>query len=303
VSGDGYRGRIAPSPTGLLHIGHAVTFWTAQERAAQHGGELILRVEDLDRERCRSEYGLALLEDLRWAGLCWSAGPDVGGPEAPYVQSERNYFHIWDELRRSGFLYPCACSRRDVLSAVAAPHAAQEEEPLYPGTCRPPDPTVPTAYTAHTPRGVNWRFRVPDRETLRFQDGARGEHEAVAGRDFGDFIVWRKDDIPAYQIAVVADDAGMRITEVVRGADLLLSTFRQILLYRALGIPAPAFYHVPLVVNEKGERLAKRDAALSLRALRQSGVSADELRERWFVPAASEVPAVSRSSGDRWRSH
>ena len=272
-----YRGRFAPSPTGFLHLGHARTFRTAWERARAAGGRLVLRIEDIDGERCKPEFREAIEEDLRWFGLTWDEGPGCGGPYAPYIQSERRdyYLEIRERLRAGGFLYPCRCSRRDVLTALGAPHAG-DEEPNYPGTCRPESQqTAPPIAT-----GVHWRFRVPDGERLTFTDGAMGPQSAVAGVDFGDFVVWRRDDVPAYQLAVVADDAAMRITEVVRGADLLLSTFRQLLLYRALGLEAPSFYHAPLVLDPvTGERLAKRHASLSLRQLRAGGGNAAGFEE------------------------
>ena len=275
-----YRGRLAPSPTGFLHLGHARTFWTAQQRAREAGGTVILRVEDIDGPRCKPEFTEALLEDLRWFGFAWEEGPDCGGPCPPYVQSARfaTYRALLERLRQSGCIYPCRCSRRDVLSALGAPHAG-EEEPNYPGTCRPREQAfiAPAGLT-----DVHWRFRVPHGERMIFTDGALDEQSVVAGVDFGDFVVWRRDDLPAYQLAVVADDAAMGITEVVRGADLLLSTFRQLLLYRALGFTPPAFYHTPLVSDPAtGLRLAKRHAALSLRQLRASGLSPEELRSAW----------------------
>ncbi len=262
-----YRGRLAPSPTGFLHRGHARTFWLAQQRAA--GGTLILRNDDLDRARVRPEFVDAMFEDMRWLGLRWSEGPDVGGPHAPYTQSERLslYRASFERLKAAGFLFPCICSRKDVLTAAGAPHDS-EDEPVYPGTCR--------ARRDH-PLDVNWRFRVPDGETLVFTDGHFGEQRAIAGVDFGDFLVWRKDDLPSYQLACVVDDALMRITEVVRGADLIASTFRQILLFRALGWTAPAFYHCPLVLDETGKRLAKRDASTTLRGLRAAGWTAGQI--------------------------
>ena len=271
-----YRGRIAPSPTGFLHVGHAITFWQAQERARRADGALVLRVEDLDEERCRPEFNQAIVGDLRWFGLKWVEGPDVGGPYAPYVQSARRalYLGAWEKLRAGGFIYPCKCSRRDVLSSAGAPHG-ENDEPLYPGTCRLRASEVAEAAQ---PAGVNWRFRVPDGSALQFLDGRLGQQRAVAGGDFGDFVVWRRDDVPAYQLAVVVDDIAMRITEVVRGADLLVSTFRQLLLYRALGVESPDFYHTPLLTDASGRRLAKRDAALSLRSLRERGVTPEELR-------------------------
>jgi glutamyl-tRNA synthetase len=271
-----YRGRLAPSPTGYLHLGHARTFWIATERAEGAGGALILRNDDLDRARCRPEIVDAMFEDLRWFGFRWSEGPDIGGPHAPYDQSARmpHYVAAFERLRAAGFIYPCTCSRQDVVRALGAPHAG-EEEPVYPGTCRP-NGTLPAVRS-----GVNWRFRVPDGEEISFTDGALGSHREIAGRDFGDFLVWRKDDLPSYQLACTVDDAAMRITEVVRGADLLTSTCRQLLLYRALGIVAPAFYHCPLMTDVNGIRLAKRDDATSLRFLRASGATPEKLRAQF----------------------
>ena len=272
-----YRGRIAPSPTGFLHLGHARTFWIAQERARQAGGTLVLRVEDIDPARCKPEFTQALLEDLRWFGLEWQEGPDCGGPFAPYAQSERMgmYLDFLERLRASGLIYPCRCSRRDVLQASRAPHA-EDEEPVYPGRCRPKE----ASFIA--PAGLNdvhWRFRVPQGEVMRFTDTALGPQTAVAGVDFGDFVVWRRDGAPAYQLAVVADDAAMGMTEVVRGSDLMLSTFRQLLIYRALGLTPPEFHHTELLRDPAtGLRLAKRHAALSLRQLRASGAAPEALR-------------------------
>lgn len=271
-----YRGRLAPSPTGYLHLGHARTFWIAQERCRQAGGTLLLRNDDLDRARCRPEFVTAMLEDLRWFGFSWSEGPDIGGPHAPYDESARLPFYgeIFERLRAAGSIYPCTCSRQDVLRALTAPHAG-EEEPVYPGTCRSASPDRPRT-------GVNWRFRVPDGKTIAFLDGALGLQQQVAGRDFGDFLVWRKDDFPSYQLACTADDDAMRITEVVRGADLVTSTFRQLLLFQALGWAPPAFCHASLMTDEHGVRLAKRHDSLSLRALRASGIQPEEIRERYF---------------------
>lgn len=264
-----YRGRLAPSPTGFLHRGHAATFLTAQARARERAGALVLRIEDLDRQRCRPEFAAALPEDMRWAGLSWQEGPDVGGPFGPYVQSERlpHYRAAWSRLAAGGLVYPCTCSRRDVEHALAAPHAG-EHEPVYPGTCRPAGP-VPV--TARDPGGVNWRFRATEGETIRFLDGCAGPQAFHVGRDFGDFILWRRDGVPAYQLAVVVDDALMKITEVVRGADLLESTAQQLLVYRALGFDPPDWFHCALVTDDRGARLAKRTGAHSLRTLRASG--------------------------------
>jgi glutamyl/glutaminyl-tRNA synthetase len=253
-----------------------MTFWRAQERAGESDGKLVLRVEDLDDDRCRTEFRDAIVEDLHWFGLRWDEGPDVGGSFGPYVQSERReiYLAVWKRLRDAALIYPCTCSRRDVLQSASAPHH-ENEEPVYPGTCRPKGGTISNL---DSPRGWNWRFHVPDGEALQFVDRRLGPQAAIAGADFGDFIVWRKDDVPAYQLAVVADDAAMQITEVVRGADLLLSTFRQLLLYRALGVSAPQFYHTELIKDSTGKRLAKRHDSLSLRELRDSGVDPRQLR-------------------------
>jgi glutamyl-tRNA synthetase len=272
-----YRGRIAPSPTGLMHLGHARTFWRAHQRARESGGVLVLRNDDLDRDRAKKEYVDAFIEDLHWFGIVWEEGPDLGGPCAPYSQSERGaiYQSVFERLRQSGHLFPCFCSRKDIASAVSAPHAA-DDEPVYPGTCR-----NRTAEEVPPGRRASWRFRVPDGETISFQDAAFGELRFIAGRDFGDFVVMRHDGVPSYQLACVADDHEMSITEVVRGADLLVSTARQILLYRALGRPVPAFLHCPLMTDDAGVRLAKRHAALSLRTLREHGRSPEELRAGW----------------------
>jgi len=274
-----YRGRLAPSPTGYLHLGHARTFWIAQQRAQANGGVLVLRNEDLDAMRFKLEFVEAMFEDLKWFGFKWQEGPDCGGPHQPYNQSERVQFHraAFDQLRDSGFLYPCACSRKDIRLAASAPHA-EDDELIYPGTCRPQAGNPKSEI--RNPKS-NWRFRVPDGEIISFVDGHFGPQQFVAGKDFGDFVVWRHDGVPAYQLSVVADDAAMRITEVVRGADLLRSTARQLLLYRALGFEPPRFYHCPLMTDESGVRLAKRHDALSLRALRQQGTTPEELRHDW----------------------
>jgi len=305
-----YRGRLAPSPTGLLHLGHARTFWMAARRAAERGGQLILRNEDLDQQRCRAEFVEAMIEDLRWLGIEWSEGPDCGGAFGPYAQSERwaLYLEAWRELRDRGKIYPCTCSRKDVAQAAGAPNE-EDDEPVYPGTCRPGvsgaarlrpfdklragfrgtgeapvstravEATGSAVLVQHSdPLGGNWRFRVPDGEEVCFTDLHRGPQRIIAGRDFGDFIVWRRDDLPAYQLAVVVDDAAMRISEVVRGADLLMSTARQILLFRALGLAVPDYFHCDLVRDEAGVRLAKRHDALSIRKLRELGWAPDQVR-------------------------
>jgi glutamyl-tRNA synthetase len=273
-SAQDYRGRLAPSPTGLLHLGHARTFRIAAQRSLQHQGTLILRNEDLDPQRSREEFVRAMIDDLHWLGIDWQEGPDCGGPYGPYSQSERRirYLEAWQHLRKAGFLYPCLCSRKDLAQSANAPNDT-DDEPLYPGTCRD---RADSAAVDH-PAGVNWRFRARDSEIVEFTDLNLGPQHYTAGRDFGDFLIWRRDDVPAYQLAVVVDDALMRITEVVRGADLLKSTARQTLLRRALGNAAPdyasqspSYFHCELLRDESGVRLAKRHDALSIRRLREA---------------------------------
>ncbi len=254
-----------------------------------------MRMDDLDPDRCRPVYADAVLDELRWLGIRWQEGPEMGGPFAPYVQSKRRaiYLDAWRKLLRTGRLFPCRCSRKDLAAALAAPHERAQtasgsgkldsdddeldDEPLYPGTCRlfmggTPQLPGPTASEFEDPAGSNWRFRVPDGEVIEFVDLNLGPQRFVAGVDFGDFVVWRRDNIPSYQFACVADDAAMGITEVVRGADLLKSTARQILLYRALGIEPPAWHHCRLVVDHNGRRLAKRHDALSCACCASAGL-------------------------------
>lgn len=215
-----------------------------------------------------------MLEDLHWLGIRWSEGPDLGGPSAPYAQSERRDFYLdaWRKLRDMDSIYPCTCSRKDVAQSITAPNDT-DDEPLYSGRCR----TRKDAVDFAEPAGVHWRFRVPEGRVVIFEDRHLGWQKWVAGQDFGDFIVWRRDDIPAYQLAVVVDDAAMGITEVVRGADLLKSTARQLLLFEALGLATPSFYHCDLVRDAQGIRLAKRHDALSIRSLREAGYTPEQV--------------------------
>ena len=286
MSDSDYRGRLAPSPTGYLHLGHARTFWIAQQRALAAGGTLILRNEDLDPDRSQPLFYRAMIEDLRWLGLQWQEGPDVGGPFGPYTQSERQrlYRDAWRSLLDGGWLYPCRCSRKDLALAMQAPH---DDEGIYPGTCRP---AAGQHLTVSQPSGANWRFRVPDGQAIDFEDRHFGPQRFVAGQDFGDFLVWRRDDVPSYQLAVVVDDAAMQISEVVRGADLLKSTGRQILLAQALGLSSPAWYHCDLMLDQQGQRLAKRHYALSLRSLREQGKQPAELLASLHITDRFSLP-------------
>jgi len=228
----------------------------------------------LDPQRSRAEFARAMIEDLRWLGIDWAEGPDCGGACGPYSQSERrsHYLEAWRRLRDGGFLYPCICSRKDLAQSAAAPNDA-DDEPVYPGTCR----SRRDAAEFTEPAGANWRFRVPDGEVVEFEDLSLGRQRYEAGKDFGDFLVWRRDDVPAYQLAVVVDDFAMRITEVVRGADLLKSTARQLLLMNALRHSPPDYLHCELVRDAAGLRLAKRHDALSIRHLRESGMTRQQV--------------------------
>ena len=264
-----YRGRIAPTPTGDMHVGHARTFMAAYRRARDVGGELILRIEDLDPLRCRDEYTARTIEDLAWLGVRWTEGP--------VYQSRRRavYERAWRALRDARLIYPSEVSRKELRDAAHAPHEDEEGiEPVFPAELRAP---IDSGIAAASPAGVVWRFHVPDGETIRFTDACRGPQAFTAGVDFGDFVVWRKDDVPAYELAVVADDVDMGITEVVRGEDLLRSTARQLLVYRALGAAAPAWCHLPLVRDASGRRLAKRHQALSVRDLRARGLTPEQV--------------------------
>lgn len=270
-----YRGRIAPTPTGYLHLGHARTFLEAQKRTEEANGTLILRVENIDTDRCKGEYVDAVYEDLEWVGIRWDEGPDVGGLYGSYLQSERMpaFKEALLKLKELGMVYPCSCSRKD-LSLTESPVFSDDGEMLYPNRCR-----HRSLKEGDDPFSVNWRFRVPDSERVSFVDENLGELSYTSGIDFGDFLVWRRDGMPSYELAVVIDDIAMRITEVVRGKDLLVSTARQILLYRALDATIPGFYHCPLVVDETGKRLAKRDKAMGLRELRAHGANPHLLLE------------------------
>jgi glutamyl-tRNA synthetase len=262
-----YTGRLAPSPTGLLHLGHARTFWIAHQRARAAGGQLLLRDEDLDPQRSRPEFSAAMKEDLRWLGLSW---------DAELRQSDRLpiYRAAMEQLLSFGLAYPCTCSRRDLARSTQAPHE-DDDEPLYTGQCRPSLPTEPLHLTLQPQ--TNYRFRIPDPAPVAFTDLNAGSQTFTPGVDFGDFILWRKDNLPSYQLACAVDDALTRITEVVRGRDLLKSTARQILLQRALGYATPAYFHTDLMRDANGIRLAKRHDALSLRTLRDSGLTPQQV--------------------------
>ena len=270
----GYVGRLAPSPTGALHLGNARSFLVAWLRARAAGGRILLRIEDLDHPKIKPGAAGQILEDLRWLGLDWDEGPDVGGPHGPYVQTERIplYKAALERLRAAGLAYPCVCSRRDVEAGQSAPHAG-EDGLFYPGTCRNRFPSYADACAALPPdRLPAWRFRVPEGTECRFDDVLCGPQAQRVDLAVGDFVLARHPDGAGYMLAVVVDDAAMGVTEVVRGDDLLPSTHRQILLARALDLPVPATLHLPLVVGPDGRRLAKRHGDTRLSAFRAAGI-------------------------------
>ncbi|MFL5263197.1 MAG: tRNA glutamyl-Q(34) synthetase GluQRS [Anaeromyxobacteraceae bacterium] len=269
-SAAGSRGRYAPSPTGPLHLGNARTALLAWLAARAAGSSFVMRVEDLDGPRVRAGLEGRILDELRWLGLDWDEGPDVGGPHGPYRQSARaeRYVAALSRLREAGVAYPCFCSRAEIAAASQAPHGPADDGPRYPGTCARLAPTEVEERARR--RRPAWRFRAAP-GPVPFVDGVHGACAFDVARETGDFVVMRADGIAAYQLAVVVDDAAMGIGEVVRGDDLLASTARQLLLHRALGAAPPRFAHVPLVVGADGERLAKRHGALSLGELRERG--------------------------------
>lgn len=255
--GERYRGRIAPTPSGYLHLGHIETFSKAMSRALERNGELVLRIEDIDGQRCKKEYIDACVEDLSAAGIVCSEGFGIGGKYGPYLQSLRMRLYRAALLRliKLGAVYPCDASRSEISKLASPPARRLEfapEEGIFPIGLRT------SAKTVHfnNPFSHNWRFKV-DAAAVEFTDGNFGAMSMLGQRDFGDFIVWRKSGGPSYELAVVVDDFYMQISEVVRGQDLLVSTARQLLLYKAFGWEAPDFYHCPLVKDEKGKKLSK----------------------------------------------
>ncbi len=266
------RGRFAPSPSGRMHLGNvfcALLSWLA---IRSQGGEVVLRIEDLDTARCREEYTQQLLDDLRYLGLTFDEGPAEGGLYGPYYQSKRTqlYQEALEHLMKTGAVYPCYCSR-DELHAASAPHAS-DGRILYSGTCR--NLTEEERLSKH--RAPAYRIKACEKE-YSFTDGVFGKQTVHVRKEWGDFILRRSDGLFAYQLAVVVDDALMKVNQVVRGRDLLSSVAPQLQLYEALGFPAPSFYHVPLLCASDGRRLSKRDKDLDLGALRQRFPKAEPL--------------------------
>ena len=272
------RGRLAPSPTGALHLGNARTFLIAWLSVRSRGGSLLLRMEDLDHPKVKPAATRQALNDLRWLGLDWDEGPDLGGPHAPYVQSVRidRYAAALEQLRGQGLIYPCVCSRQDVESGQSAPHAS-EDGLYYPGVCRSRFASYAEAAATLTPgRLPAWRFAVGGVEgadsTVAFEDGFHGWQREDVALTVGDFVIARHPLGAGYMLAVVVDDAAMGVNEVLRGDDLMPATHRQLMLYRALSLPPPRFVHVPLVVSVEGRRLAKRHGDTRIASLRERGL-------------------------------
>jgi glutamyl-tRNA synthetase len=253
-------GRYAPTPSGRLHLGNVRTALLAWLWARALGGRFVMRVEDLDPGRSRAEHERDQLADLRWLGLDWDEGPDVGGPHGPYRQSERGAIYQAALARLD--VFDCTCTRRELREATFAPHG---REPVYPGTCRH-GPSHP-----ERPRAVRWRVPAGPAGTVEVDDAVCGPQREDVAQEAGEFVLRRSDGAWAYQLAVVVDDAAMGITHVLRGADLRLSTARQVLLQRALGLPTPRYAHVPLVLGPDGEKLGKRHGAPELTRLRLEG--------------------------------
>ena len=246
-------GRFAPSPSGRIHLGNMLCCLLSWLSARQKGGKVVLRIEDLDTARCPRRYARQMIDDLRWLGLDWEEGPEVGGPDGPYYQSERTalYEAALKTLEEKGLVYPCYCTRAE-LHAASAPHRS-DGQTIYAGTCR----RLTAEQRAAKNRAPAARLVTPDEECA-FTDGHMGPYRENLARDCGDFLLRRSDGMFAYQLAVVVDDAAMGVTEVVRGSDLLSSTPRQLYLYDLLGLTAPEFYHFPLLLTADGRRLSRR---------------------------------------------
>jgi glutamyl-tRNA synthetase len=259
-----------------MHLGNASSALLAWLSVRSRAGTLVLRLEDLDRGRSRPEFASRILDDLAWLGFDWDEGPDRGGPHGPYDQGSRlaHYARAFERLHAAGRLYPCFCSRQEIARAASAPQEPGEESP-YPGTCLALEPAEAGR---RVERGLRhaWRFRIDSIQRPAFVDLVHGLWQGGSW-PCGDFVVRRSDGVTAYQLAVVVDDAEMRIDEVVRGDDLLSSTLRQLVLYAALDARPPEFAHVPLLLGADGVRLSKRHRGITLRELRESGVTAPEI--------------------------
>ena len=275
-------GRYAPSPSGRMHLGNLMCCLLAWLSAKSKGGQVLLRIEDLDTMRCPRVYADAIVDDLAWLGLA------ADGPTPTVYQSERSgiYQQYYDILLKKGLVYPCFCSRSQ-LHAASAPHRS-DGQVVYAGTCRGlSDAEVARRSLTRAPA---FRVQVPDEE-IAFTDGHLGRYAENLARDCGDFYLRRADGVFAYQLAVVVDDALMGVTEVVRGSDLMSSTPRQLWLYRELGLTAPQFYHLPLLLAPDGRRLSKRDGDQSLENLRARYTPQEIIGKLAYVCGLQDTPA------------
>lgn len=267
-------GRLAPSPTGALHLGNARSFLLAWLSVRQQRGRLILRVEDIDSPRVKPWARQATLDDLKWLGLDWDEGPDIGGPNAPYVQTERidSYRQVLERLIAAERVYPCDCSRSEIAAAASAPHESIDG-PIYSGACRH---RLAADAVSLEPSSFAWRFRAGN-QVRSWSDIVAGPQACNIAQALGDFIVAKGDGTPAYQLAVVVDDHAMGVNEVVRGRDLVPSTFRQLELLEQLNWPRPNYLHVPLIVGSDGRRLAKRHGDTRISWFRQAGFEPQQI--------------------------
>jgi glutamyl-tRNA synthetase len=254
-----YRGRIAPTPSGYLHEGHASTFKVAWSRARDRNGNIVYRNDDLDKMRCSEEFSRAAMEDLQGLKINWDEGPDCGGAYGPYNQSERaeKYVSILLKLANEGLVYPCAKSRKEIQAF--GKKATMGNEYLFPQELRPSGEKFTNDQVC---LNKNWRFRTQWSEKLSFVDGRKGKQCFEIGKDFADFLVWRKDGFASYELATVVDDHLMGITEIVRGEDLLISSARQCILFNTLNWEMPDIYHCELFVDKKGKKLSKSERNL-----------------------------------------
>ena len=262
-------GRLAPSPTGRLHLGHARSLLAAWWSARSRGGSVLLRIEDLDESRCRREYQEGLLEDLAWLGIDWDG--------KPIVQTDRQNAHraAFERLRDDGWIYPCVCTRKDIQRALSAPHR-EDLGSAYPGTCRDRFGSAQEAWRA-TGGEPAWRFRRDRLGSIAWQDRLHGAQREAPADSAGDFVVWTKSGRAAYQLAVVVDDAAQGVSEVVRAKDLIPSTHQQVALQTALGLPTPEYAHLGMVLGTDGQRLAKRRGSYALAELRAQGLDAHQV--------------------------
>lgn len=283
------KGRFAPSPSGRMHLGNLFAALLAWLSAKSTGGGLVLRMEDLDPERCRGEYTAQLVDDLNWLGLTWDEGYGAGGPAGPYLQSRRAYLYeaAFRKLEGQGLCYPCYCTRAERLDA-SAPHRS-DGQAIYDGRCGGLSDKARRDYEAAGRRPA-WRLTVPDR-LVTFTDRRLGPYVENLKKDCGDFIIRRSDGVYAYQLAVVLDDAAMGVTQVVRGKDLLDSTPRQLFLYERLGLTPPAFYHVPLLLAPDGRRLSKRDKDMDMAYFRAHFTAEEVIGALAFLAGQLDRPA------------